>query len=380
MSSLVAERRSNGWAGAPTTAGLDDAAVRLLGASKRFGKVVALEDATLSIRRGELMTLLGPSGCGKTTTLRLIAGLLQPDEGEIFIAGRPVAGVPPNKRDVGIVFQNYALFPHMTVGANVAFGLEMRGVSRGDVRQRVSAALALVQLVGVESRYPHQLSGGQQQRVALARALVFRPAVLLLDEPLAALDKRLRMDMELKMLQRQVGITTIFVTHDQEEALTLSDRIAVMNAGRIEQLGTPEDIYERPATPFVLEFIGRANMFVGELGAEDGRPVLRAGALTLAVPEASAGASHGRAILAIRPERVRLCVAPPANGATAGVNVVSAAVTNVVYLGSHAHYYVRLATGEELVAYHSAAEGPAIKVESHVWATWRTEDVRVVPA
>jgi ABC-type Fe3+/spermidine/putrescine transport system ATPase subunit len=284
--------------------------------------------------------------------------------------------VPPNKRDVGIVFQNYALFPHMTVAGNVAFGLQMRGVSKREVRRQVGEALALVQLAGFEARYPHQLSGGQQQRVALARALVFRPAVLLLDEPLAALDKRLRMDMqvELKTLQRQVGITTIFVTHDQEEALTLSDRIAVMNAGRIEQLGTPEDIYERPATSFVLEFIGRANVFVGELGAQDGRPVLRSGALTLAVPQTSA--PHGRAILAIRPERVRLCLAPAAGEGSA----LSAQVTNVVYLGSHAHYYVRLATGEALVAFQTAAEGPAIKVGAPVWATWRTEDVRVVPA
>jgi spermidine/putrescine ABC transporter ATP-binding subunit len=343
---------------------------------KRFGGVAAVAGISVPVERGEFVALLGPSGCGKTTTLRLIAGLLQPDEGEIFIRGRPVAGVPPNKRDVGIVFQNYALFPHMTVAGNVAFGLQMRGVSGRDVRKQVGEALELVQLGSLEARYPHQLSGGQQQRVALARALVFRPAVLLLDEPLAALDKRLRLDMqvELKTLQRQVGITTIFVTHDQEEALTLSDRIAVMNAGRIEQLGTPEDIYERPATAFVLEFIGRANMFPGEIGTQDGRPVLRAGALTLAVPDA--GARDGRAILAIRPERVRLCAAPPAGEA----NVVSAQVTNVVYLGSHAHYYVRLATGEELVAFQSVAEGPAVNVDAPVWVTWRTEDVRIVPA
>jgi ABC-type Fe3+/spermidine/putrescine transport system ATPase subunit len=305
----------------------------------------------------------------------MIAGLLQPDEGEILIQGRPMAGVPPNKRDVGIVFQNYALFPHMTVARNVAFGLEMRRVPAREVGQRVGAALELVRLQGLEARYPHQLSGGQQQRVALARALVIRPAVLLLDEPLAALDKRLRMDMqvELKRLQRQVGITTVFVTHDQEEALTLSDRVAVMNAGRIDQVGGPDEIYERPATRFVLEFIGRANVFEGEIGTQGGRPVLRAGGLSLAVPEGDARV--GPAILAIRPERVRLCAAPP-DGAD---NVLSAEVVHVVYLGSHAHYYVRLTSGAELVAFQSAADGPAIRVGHPVWATWRTEDVRVLP-
>jgi len=343
--------------------------------SKRFGRVTAVAGISVPVERGEFLALLGPSGCGKTTTLRLIAGLLQPDEGQIFIRGRPVAGVPPNKRDVGIVFQNYSLFPHMTVAGNVAFGLQMRRVTGHEVRRRVGEALDLVRLGGMEERYPHQLSGGQQQRVALARALVVRPAVLLLDEPLAALDKRLRMNMqvELKTLQRQVGITTVFVTHDQEEALTLSDRIAVMNAGRIDQVGTPEEIYERPATPFVLEFIGRANVFAGEIDTQNGRSVLRAGALTLDVPPAAA--RPGPALLAIRPERVRLVPAPPEDTE----NVVSAEVTNIVYLGSHANYYARLSSGDELVAFQSAAEGPATKVGARVWATWRTEDVRILP-
>src|SRR3981189_1140779 len=258
MSSLTAERRSEGYVDASATPTSADAAVRLLGASKRFGEITALEDATLSIRRGELMTLLGPSGCGKTTLLSLVAGFLIPDRGEIAIDGRQVTDLPTHRREIGIMFQNYALFPHMSVAANVGYGLKMRRTPRPEIARRVADALGLVKLAGLEDRRPRQLSGGQQQRVALARALVIRPKVLLLDEPFSALDRNLRasMQVEIKEIQRKLGVTTIFVTHDQSEALSLSDRIAVIAEGRIRQLGTPDEIYRRPVDRFVASFAG----------------------------------------------------------------------------------------------------------------------------
>jgi putative spermidine/putrescine transport system ATP-binding protein len=237
--------------------------LRLAGITKRYGAVTAVDGVDLEVRDGEFLTLLGPSGCGKTTTLGLIAGFFPPSAGEIYLKGRPVAGLPPFKRDIGVVFQDYALFPHMTAGENVAFGLRMRNVERAEMDARVKEALDLVQLRGLGERRPLELSGGQRQRVALARALVIRPAVLLLDEPLSNLDLKLREEMRVEIagLQRRLGITTVFVTHDQGEALVMSDRIAVMNAGRIEQLGRPAEIYERPATRFVAQFIGRMNFF-----------------------------------------------------------------------------------------------------------------------
>jgi spermidine/putrescine transport system ATP-binding protein len=244
-------------------------AVELREVSKRFGEVEAVHQVSLQIREGEFFSLLGPSGCGKTTTLRMIAGFERPDAGEILIRGQRMNEVPPFHRPVNTVFQHYALFPHMTVFENVAFGLEMKRLPREEIRRRVAEALRLVRLTGLENRYPRQLSGGQQQRVALARALVNRPAVLLLDEPLGALDLKLRkeMQLELKNLQHQVGITFIYVTHDQEEAMTMSDRIAVMNQGRVLQVGTPVEIYERPATRFVADFIGETNFLEGRLVA-----------------------------------------------------------------------------------------------------------------
>src|SRR4051794_1870232 len=237
---------------------LADIAVQLDGVSKHFGTTRALDEAWLKVKRGELLTLLGPSGCGKTTLLNLVAGFLEPDGGEIFIDGALVTALPTFRRQIGIVFQNYALFPHMSVAANVAYGLKARHVRREEIRPRVNDALALMKLDGFGDRRPRQLSGGQQQRVALARALVIRPKVLLLDEPFSALDKNLRtsMQVEVKEIQRKLGVTTIFVTHDQSEALSLSDRIAVINEGRIRQLDAPEQIYRRPADRFVASFIG----------------------------------------------------------------------------------------------------------------------------
>jgi len=234
---------------------------------KSFGAVVAVDDVSMSIARGSIVSLLGPSGCGKTTTLRLVAGFERPDAGEVAIRGARVNDVPPYRRDFGMVFQSYALFPHLTVADNVGFGLRMRHVPREERRRLVAEALALVKLEGFADRQPRQLSGGQQQRVALARAIVFKPAVLLLDEPLGALDKMLReeMQVELRQLQQRLAITTVFVTHDQEEALTLSDRVAVMRGGRIEQVGAPREIYERPATEFVAGFLGASNFLDAEV-------------------------------------------------------------------------------------------------------------------
>jgi len=290
-------------------AGSEHAAVRLRGASKRFGKVVALQDATLSIHRGELMTLLGPSGCGKTTLLNLVAGFLVVDDGEIEIDGKRVNAIPTYKREIGMMFQNYALFPHMSIADNVGYGLRMRGIAKPDLKRRVAEALSLVRLNGVDDRRPHQLSGGQQQRVALARALVVSPKVLLLDEPFSALDRNLRVSMqiEIKEIQRQLGVTTIFVTHDQSEALSLSDRIAVMFEGRIRQVGTPDEIYRRPADRFVASFVGDVNVLRARLDRVAGHAIVMLGAARVSVPsEPLARVQSGdRVELFVRPEQLR---------------------------------------------------------------------------
>ena len=284
-------------------------AVELSGVVKRFGEVVAVDEMNLQFQDGEFFSLLGPSGCGKTTTLRMIAGFEQPSAGQIFIKGQPVAGIPAHRRPVNTVFQSYALFPHMTVAQNVAFGLEMKKVRRDEINRRVAEVLELVQLPRMGERKPAQLSGGQQQRVALARALVNRPQVLLLDEPLGALDLKLRkaMQLELKQIQSEVGITFVYVTHDQEEALTMSNRIAVMNEGVVQQVGDPRQIYEHPANRFVADFIGETN-FVSALLVEPGEPAtISIGDLTVL------GVLNGREVragspitLAIRPEKINI--------------------------------------------------------------------------
>jgi spermidine/putrescine transport system ATP-binding protein len=325
------------------------AGVVLDGVSKRFADVQAVDDVSLTIRQGEFFSLLGPSGCGKTTTLRMIAGFERPDAGRILIGDTDVTETPPHRRPVNTVFQSYALFPHLTVAENVGFGLRFRSLSSGEKRARVEEALELVRLGGFGRRKPHQLSGGQQQRVALARALILSPDVLLLDEPLGALDAKLRRELqiELKSIQREVGITFLYVTHDQEEALTMSDRLAVMANGRVEQLGTPREVYERPETAFVADFIGVSNMMraqsTGDGGVEVGGVRLLAGA--------GQRERAGVVRLAIRPERVRI-----EPGGTTGPNRIPAVIESFVYLGSTTQVFVTLQSGDRLQALVANAE------------------------
>ncbi len=325
---------------------MEEYAVELLSVTKKFtspegAPVVAVDDVTLRIRDGEFFSLLGPSGCGKTTSLRMIAGFDQPTSGEIVIAGRVMDLTPPFQRPVNTVFQSYALFPHMTVMGNVAFGLEMKRAPKGDIQQRVTQALSMVRLPGMEKRYPKQLSGGQQQRVALARALVNRPRVLLLDEPLGALDLKLRkeMQLELKTLQREVGITFVYVTHDQEEALTMSDRIAVMNAGKALQVGTPTEIYERPNSRFVADFIGETNFLPGTLVRCEGkRASVDCDGLPVVAETDGALTPGARVTVAVRPEKIRLHLDCPDRIP----NCFPVQIENVVYVGTDTRFEVRL--------------------------------------
>ena len=307
------------------------------GISRRYGATTAVERVDLEVAEGEFVALLGPSGCGKTTTLRMVAGFVPPSSGRILIAGRDVTRAPPHGRDTGMVFQSYALFPHMTVGENVAFGLEMRRAARAEREARVREALRLARLEGLADRLPRQLSGGQQQRVALARAIVVNPTVLLCDEPLGALDKKLRqrMQFELKALHRRLGLTLLYVTHDQEEALTMSDRIAVMRSGRIAQLGLPGEIYDRPRSRFVADFIGDTNILTGE--AEGGAMRL-AGGWRVPLP----AAASGTVAVALRPERVRLVAA--------GAGLVDAMVEESNFLGDSVLLQAALADGQTLLA------------------------------
>jgi spermidine/putrescine transport system ATP-binding protein len=334
------------------------AAVEARGVSKQFGTgadaVLALDDVSLAISRNEFFTLLGPSGCGKTTLLRLIAGFDQPSRGDILLDGSDVAGLPPFRRPVNTVFQSYALFPHMTVAENISFGLEMRRVGKAEAAARVAEMLRLVKMTGLERRRPAQLSGGQQQRVALARALANRPKVLLLDEPLSALDFKLRKEMqiELKKLQLETGITFIFVTHDQEEALTMSDRIAVMERGRILQVGTPTDIYEHPTRRFVADFIGDTNFLEAKVvGAEGGSARVRLPSGAELPARSLNGVSAGATVtIAVRPERVSFAV-PGAAAPLEGT------VETVVYFGTDTLFHLRLADGKPFVVRAQNKEG-----------------------
>jgi len=306
-------------------------AVQLDGVLKRFGDAIALHKISLTIEEGEFITLLGPSGCGKTTLLNLMAGFAEADGGEIFIDGDLVTEIPPYQREIGIVFQNYALFPHMTVEKNVGYGLRMRGVPKAEIAERVEQALALVKLAGYGQRKPRELSGGQQQRVALARALVIRPKVLLLDEPFSALDKNLRLSMqvELKAIQRKLGVTTVFVTHDQGEALSMSDRVVVMSAGHVRQIGTPDDIYRRPQDPFVAGFVGDVNILPGHYAGRDSTAVIELGGNKLRLPAERVNAHVGERLdVYMRPENLQLAPLSPHS-------LFSATVITHVFQGDH---------------------------------------------
>jgi spermidine/putrescine transport system ATP-binding protein len=356
-------------------------AISLEGVGKRFGPVVAVKETSVDIRDGEFFSMLGPSGCGKTTTLRMIAGFELPDEGRVLLRGADVTNTPPNERNVNTVFQHYALFPHMSVYDNVSFGLELKKVPRGERRDRVAEMLRVVQLEGMEKRKPQQLSGGQQQRVALARALVNRPAALLLDEPLGALDVKLRkqMQFELKRIQSELGTTFVYVTHDQEEALTMSDRIAVMNGGEIEQIGDPKEIYEHPRTPFVADFVGSLNAFdlrVDEVA--DDLAVMRVNERERLVVPAGPSAKVGDDLrVAVRPERVR--IEPRDGRPPEGGSLIEGTVAELVYLGGLTQFHVETPAVGRLVS-HRMDDAVAARLEpgSRVALTWAPEHAYVL--
>ncbi|MBN1315932.1 MAG: ABC transporter ATP-binding protein [Anaerolineales bacterium] len=352
-------------------------AVELDDISKHFGRVVAVDQISLSIHDGEFFSLLGPSGCGKTTTLRLIAGFELPTLGTIIIGGQEQGETPPFRRPVNTVFQNYALFPHMSIFDNVAFGLEMKKTPKTEIRKRVRNSLEMVQLPGMENRKPSQLSGGQQQRVALARALVNRPKVLLLDEPLGALDLKLRkaMQLELKALQHRVGITFVYVTHDQEEALTMSDRIAVMNKGKVLQIGPPEEIYDRPANRFVADFIGETNFLEGTAGEGDPMVVMVDNELPVPAPAKSGIGQGDPVVLAIRPEKIAIVADASEPGLISGV------IVEVVYTGTDTRYLVRI-TDKTIITVRQQNVGHDLirQFESgeRVYLNWQLESSQIL--
>jgi spermidine/putrescine transport system ATP-binding protein len=355
----------------PPTIGLDHV-------TKRFRDFVAVADADFSIAQGEFFSMLGPSGCGKTTTLRMIAGFETPTGGAIRLDGKDVSRTPPHKRNVNTVFQHYGLFPHMNVWDNVAFGPRSKKWAKDDVVRKVNDVIGVVRLQEFAKRKPAQLSGGQQQRVALARALVNEPTALLLDEPLGALDLKLRqvMQFELKRIQREIGITFVYVTHDQEEALTMSDRIAVMNAGRVEQIGTPTEIYDNPATVFVASFIGQANLFQADVHSVAGAVATASvmGSTVSAACRNGEGAA-GAAVIMVRPERLSLSVDRPVNG-----SAVEGTVTDLTFQGPVVRVSMAGADGAPVVAHIGPdAELPALRPGDRIWAAWAPDAACVLP-
>ncbi|MEZ5923833.1 MAG: ABC transporter ATP-binding protein [Hyphomicrobiaceae bacterium] len=351
---------------------MPETAVELNAVTLAYGRFVAVDNVSLAIDKGSFVTLLGPSGCGKTTILRSIAGLVDPTAGDIRIMGRRVNDIPIHKRNIGLVFQNYALFPHKTVHDNIAFGLKYRGVAKDVIAGKVSRALEMVRLPGVESKLPSELSGGQQQRIALARAIVIEPDVLLLDEPLSALDANLREEMriELKAIQREVGITTIFVTHDQEEALAMSDRVIVMNHGVVEQSGTPEEVYRWPATEFVARFLGQSNLLAGRIAGRSGEHlrINLDGGPTLLASHAGAGVDE-RVTAVVRAQRI--AVSPGLK--PAGDGCITGKIMAIAYLGGTVGYQV--AFGPNLIQVIAMAGDRILKEGDGVTLTVRPEDV-----
>ena len=352
--------------------------VELRGLIKRYGQTPAVDDVSLSVHKGEFFSLLGPSGCGKTTTLRIIAGFVGPDAGDVEIGGELVTRLPPERRGLGIVFQNYAIFPHMHVYDNIAFGLRMRKIPRQEIGKRVGAALAQVGLSGYETRYQRQLSGGEQQRVALARVLITEPSILLLDEPLSALDKKLREEMKywIKELQHQLAITTIYVTHDQGEALTMSNRIAVMNRGKVIQVGSPEDIYERPINRFVTEFIGESNIIKARVAAVNAADcTLRIGEFRVRAPMREGIAVDREVALAVRPEQIRLGEEAEASGG----NQIRARVIDSTYQGPFIRFRLDLA-GQTVVAERpNRAQATSLATGSEIAVSWQSEATEILP-
>jgi putative spermidine/putrescine transport system ATP-binding protein len=384
---MSANRTSAGAAGGNETGMPDRPALVLRGLEKSFGDVLAVDGVDLEVRQGEFITLLGPSGSGKTTTLRMIAGFTRQSAGTIEIDGVDMSHVPPHRRDVGMIFQNYALFPHMTAAENIAFPLQMRKAASSEIKRRVAEALALVKLEGFGGRYPRQLSGGQQQRIALARAVVFNPRLLLMDEPLGALDKKLReaLQLEVMHISRQLGATVVYVTHDQEEALVMSDRIAIFSRGRIEQLGRGDDLYERPVSLFVADFIGESNILRGrfERDAEGGwlardHVRWRVGAAQV---ERAALASGSHAALVVRPERLRIVELNDPAAAAPGANAVEASVRDALYLGSIRKYELTLPDGQAVAVRRQVGGGEREwQPGDQVALIWAVDDAVLVSA
>ncbi|MEA5570632.1 ABC transporter ATP-binding protein [Calothrix sp. UHCC 0171] len=369
MSQAVQQNRGN-------QAALEPLDVELQNVFKFFHQEPAVHGIDLDIKQGEFFSILGPSGCGKTTTLRMIAGFETVDAGKLLIRGQSMANVPPYRRPVNTVFQSYALFKHLSVWDNIAFGLKLQKLRKSEIQNRVNDALALVKMEGLRSRFPSQLSGGQQQRVALARALVNRPAVILLDEPLGALDLKLRKEMqvELSNLHQDLGLTFVMVTHDQEEALSLSDRIAVMNKGKVEQIGSPSEIYEQPQTTFVADFIGDTNLFVGEvvtIDAENLQVRTKTGLkIIVSRTENSPTAISQSVTVCIRPEKIQLSLYQP----SVQNNFFEGKLINAMYLGTHVNYVVELETGDRITVMQPNTAGIIPDSNTSVYAWWGESD------